>query len=359
MSANLHEEVKKLARTMSVLLVEDDELTLGIYETIFKDLFLKVYVAKDGLQACEIWNNLAQKIDLIITDIMMPNLDGFGLIDKIRECSCTQHVIVLTSVNDLNEMRSIINAGVDGIILKPYDQEKVLPVLRRVLEVIKNKKIMKRQIFQLKLLSQDNVALKITDKIAAKKETIKEEPQIKEDSASKKENSELSNKYNIRKTVVGSDAMNLDEIVSYDHLDGIDAILGDIQDMESLLISLESEEPEQIIDHLIDSTRLIYQLANIMEDIGSFNVAVEASRNLIQFIKHLDVAKLENREKKELFFDAYLSMLQDIEKWLNMVFIEKKASNINYFDASFANTCLELETIFMDEIVDDSDLEFF
>ena len=370
MPESLNTVVKNLARTMSVLIVEDDELTLGIYESIFKDLFLKVFVAKDGQEAFEVWDDQAKKIDLIITDIMMPNLDGFGLIEKIRESSSSQHIIVLTSLNDLNEMRAIINYGVDGIILKPYDQEKVLPVLCRVLDVIKTKKIMKRQIFQLKLLSQDNVALKITEKKSAKKKELSqssdivkkdivvEQEKLDNNQAQEKE-SVLASKYNIRKTVVGDNAHNLDDIVGYEDLDRVDSIMHEIQDIEPLLISLEAEEPEEIIHTLNESTNVIQNLIYLMEDIGTFNVAVEASKNLIDFIHAFDESKLENVEVKELFFDAYLSMFQDIEKWLNMVFVERQASNVNYFDASFANTCLELEAIFMDQVEDDSELEFF
>ena len=55
-------------------------------------------------------------------------------------------------------------------------------------------------------------------------------------------------------------------------------------------------------------------------------------------------------------------MLEDFDKWIDLVFISKKTDNIHYFDASFANTCLELEMIFKskDNIkYDDDNLEFF
>ena len=356
MNNDLTLSVKNLARSMSVLLVDDDTFTLDIYKSIFSEFFLKVYTAKDGLEAYETWVDHTKKIDLIITDIMMPNLDGFGLINKIRNDSSSQHIIVLTSLDDLNEMRDIINLGVDGVILKPYEQEKVLPVLLRVLDVIKAKKILKRQVFQLKLLSQEKVALK-----ASAKQTTKEVPHIEQTSipVTEKKGNSLSSKYKIRTTIVGADANTLEDILDYNERENVDSLLQSIQEYESLIITLESEPFNEILDNLISSTDAITQLVDLMSSIGSFNVAVDAGENLINFIQNLDIDKLQDQDQKEMFFDAYLSMFQDIEKWLNVVFIDKQATNMNYFDASFANTCLELETIFAQDLEDDSELEFF
>ena len=349
MENNLNLIVKELARSSSILIVDDDEFTLEIYESVFRNLFLKVFIAKDGEEAYELWMDQNKKIDLIITDIIMPKLDGFGLINKIRENSNSQHIIILTSLDNLNEMRDIINLGVDAIILKPFKQEQILPILARVLEVIKTKKVMKRQIFQLKLLSQEKVALK-----ASVKTIVVEQNKIKKDQKDR-----LSTKYNIRKTVYGSDAHSLDNILDYIDMEGADNLINSLHEYESLIVELESKNSNEIIDSLISSTNAIEFLVNIMSRIGSFSVAQEAGKNLINFVESIDASKLEDKNKKELFFDVYLSMFQDIDNWLKVVFIDKDASNINYFDASFANTCLELEAIFTDEVEDDSALEFF
>ncbi|MEA3523504.1 MAG: hypothetical protein U9R50_11095, partial [Campylobacterota bacterium] len=212
-------------------------------------------------------------------------------------------------------------------------------------------KVMKRQIFQLKLLSEENIILKESVK------TIIEESPKEETKAEPKE--KLSSKYNIRRTIQGSDALSLDNIIDSQDLDNIDILIDSLHDYESLVIELESKPIKEIVDKLILSTDVIDQLVYIMNKIGSFSVAHEAGKHLIEFIKNLDINKLEDKNKKELFFDTYMSMFQDIEKWLRVVFIDKDASNINYFDASFANTCLELEAIFADEVEDDSELEFF
>ncbi|MBU0719947.1 response regulator [bacterium] len=353
MENDLNLLVKNLARNASILIVDDDEFTLDIYESVFSTLFLKIYTAKDGQEAFDLWMDQNKNIDIIVTDMMMPTLNGFEFINKIRENSNSQHVLVLTSLDDLNEMLDIVNLGVDGIIPKPYSHEKVFPVLARVLEVIKAKKTMKRQIFQLKLLSQEKVTLKASAKNKAQdisKENIK---------VAKEADNKLSAKYNIRKTIQGADALSLSNTIDYSDMDNIDALISSLHEYEASIVELEGKPANEIIDNLISSTDAISTFLNIIGRIGSFEVAYEAGKHLIEFIKNINASELEDSTKKELFFDAYLSMFQDIDSWLEVVFINKEASNVNYFDASFANTCLELEAIFADKLEDDSELEFF
>jgi len=55
-----------------------------------------------------------------------------------------------------------------------------------------------------------------------------------------------------------------------------------------------------------------------------------------------------------------MSVLEDLYNWIDMVFVQKNTDNVNYFDASFSNTCLELENIFESETSQDDDsLDFF
>jgi len=57
MASDLDYRVKNLAKTSSVLIIDDDEFTLQIYESIFKNLFLKVFTACDGEEGYELWLN--------------------------------------------------------------------------------------------------------------------------------------------------------------------------------------------------------------------------------------------------------------------------------------------------------------
>jgi len=348
----MNDKLKKLASTISVLIVEDDEFTLDIYESIFSKIFFKVYLAKDGREALDIWLNQSQNIDLVITDILMPNLDGYGLIQKIRENSPSQNIVVLTSVDDFNEMKDIVNMGVDGIILKPYDEEKVFSVLNRILKVIKSKKIMKRQIYQLKLLASQSVQLK-----QGVLKQNKEKKVLIEDSVLEKK---VQGKYNIRKTFHNAVADDVSSDIDYLDMENVDELLSSLNKYESLLVNIETKSNEDIISVVLESTEVLTLFISTLKRFSSFDVAIDASTNLNEFILNFDITYLEDKEKKELFFNAYLALFEDISSWLDTMFSGKESGNVNYFDASFANTCLELESIYMILGEDDeSDLEFF
>ncbi|ODS99905.1 MAG: Fis family transcriptional regulator [Erythrobacter sp. SCN 62-14] len=88
--------------------------------------------AEDGQEALE-WL-AANEVDVIITDINMPRLDGFGLIEKLRTSALhsDRPILVLTTESSDDKKQRARNAGATGWIVKPFDAEKLTTALRRV-----------------------------------------------------------------------------------------------------------------------------------------------------------------------------------------------------------------------------------
>ena len=88
--------------------------------------------AEDGEAALE-WL-AANEVDVIITDINMPRLDGFGLIENLRTnvrfADCP--ILVLTTESSDEKKQRARNAGATGWIVKPFDAEKLTAAVRRV-----------------------------------------------------------------------------------------------------------------------------------------------------------------------------------------------------------------------------------
>ena len=110
LSVDTHNHLKKYGKGISLLLVDDDVISLELYRNLLLEYFPSVDIATDGIEAFEKWSKkpVSNRYSIIITDILMPRLDGFGLIEKIRESSFGQRFIVLTSIDDLNELRVIV-----------------------------------------------------------------------------------------------------------------------------------------------------------------------------------------------------------------------------------------------------------
>ena len=103
-----------------LLLVEDNEELLYLMEKILSRQY-HVLVAKNGLEALDIIKD--NEIDIIISDVMMPEMDGLELCRNIKSNLETSHipVILLTAKNTAEDRIECYNAGADGYISKPFE----------------------------------------------------------------------------------------------------------------------------------------------------------------------------------------------------------------------------------------------
>ena len=93
-----------------------------------------VTVALDGVQALKILSKKEKKIDLVLLDIMMPNMDGWDTLKAIRNNEKMKHipVIMLTAINEEQKIVSGLRIGADDYIVKPF----VLPNLLARIEAV-------------------------------------------------------------------------------------------------------------------------------------------------------------------------------------------------------------------------------
>nr|WP_276508886.1 response regulator [Sphingomonas insulae] len=113
--------------------VDDSPSMRMLLRAALTDLGYKVLEAEDGLQALDRLGGLAP--DLLITDINMPRLDGFGLIEKLREQDRHRNlpILVLTTESSDEKKQRARSAGATGWIVKPFHPDKLAAAIRRVL----------------------------------------------------------------------------------------------------------------------------------------------------------------------------------------------------------------------------------
>ncbi|MEA3513558.1 MAG: response regulator, partial [Campylobacterota bacterium] len=108
-------ELKKI----TILYVEDDEVVRLQTKTVFEKLFKKVYIGYDGENGLEIYKLNKSDIDIVITDINMPNMDGLTMIKKINNIHNSIPTIVTTAHTDSKHLLNAIDRNVDKYITKP------------------------------------------------------------------------------------------------------------------------------------------------------------------------------------------------------------------------------------------------
>ena len=107
---------EKILKHLKILYVEDEEDILKFASMVLEDYVDKLFVARNGKDALEILKQ--ENIDLVITDILMPKLNGIDLIKEIRKNPLLEvAIIVVTAHTETHYLLDCIELRVDGYIL--------------------------------------------------------------------------------------------------------------------------------------------------------------------------------------------------------------------------------------------------
>lgn len=113
---------------MKILIVEDHEnLALAIAQILNEQKYQTeiAYNGEDGLDYA-----LHDNYDLILLDIMLPKLDGFSLVKKLRQNKNNSPIIMLTAKDDIHSKITGLDSGADDYITKPFVKEELLARIR-------------------------------------------------------------------------------------------------------------------------------------------------------------------------------------------------------------------------------------
>jgi len=140
--------LKKYTQDMTLMYVEDEESTRDAFKEMFDILFKEVVVAVDGLDGFEKFQN--NKINIIITDINMPKMNGLEMIEKIKMIDNTIDIIVLSAHNDAKYFIDSIKLNISSFLLKPLDTNQFVETLLKIVKNISEKNELEKNINFLK-----------------------------------------------------------------------------------------------------------------------------------------------------------------------------------------------------------------
>ncbi|MBN2783053.1 MAG: response regulator [Campylobacterales bacterium] len=139
-------------KDITVLYVEDEEDVREEIVDILSRKIQKLYVATNGEEALELFKKSC--IDLIITDIKMPIMDGLEMIGKIRELDNAIPIIITSAFNDVTFLKKAIDLKVDNYLIKPVDLVQFFSIIERSSVVIFQKRELIKKQKQLDLSTQ-------------------------------------------------------------------------------------------------------------------------------------------------------------------------------------------------------------
>jgi CheY-like chemotaxis protein len=111
-----------------ILLIDDNDNTLDLLELfLFRDY--EIVTAENGFEGLKVAEE--QQPDLIVTDIMMPVMDGIAFFNELRRRPRTEHIPVLavTAFAEPTTVKSLCNVGFAGVVPKPFQRDNVLSIV--------------------------------------------------------------------------------------------------------------------------------------------------------------------------------------------------------------------------------------
>lgn len=107
-----------------IMVVEDDTELRDLFCAVLTERGYQTLPAADGMEALDILEH--SYVDLIISDIMMPKLDGFTLTEQLRNANYDMPILIITALDGLEDKRRGFRAGTDDYMVKPIDVNEMV-----------------------------------------------------------------------------------------------------------------------------------------------------------------------------------------------------------------------------------------
>ena len=116
---------------LKILIVEDDESLLQLYSIVLEKDGYQTFQARNGLEACAVIEK--EHIDLVITDILMPIMDGYEFVSFLRENNPRLPILMITAKDDFSSKSKGFKLGTDDYMTKPVNLEEMLLRIKALL----------------------------------------------------------------------------------------------------------------------------------------------------------------------------------------------------------------------------------
>src|SRR3954471_17184295 len=116
-----------------ILIVDDEEAIREIVASMLGIAGYKCQQASSGVEALAILNS-GDEFELMLSDLMMAELDGIGLLERTKEKYPDMPVVMVTAVHDISVALAALRNGAYDYLLKPFEREQLLATVRRAME---------------------------------------------------------------------------------------------------------------------------------------------------------------------------------------------------------------------------------
>jgi CheY-like chemotaxis protein len=120
----------------TVLLVDDEEIVIGVGKQMLERLGFSVLTARNGQEALDVYANKREAVDLVLLDMIMPGMEAADTYDKLAAINPAIKVLLSSGYSLDRKARDILDRGCSGFIQKPFNmqvlEEKIGEILHKV-----------------------------------------------------------------------------------------------------------------------------------------------------------------------------------------------------------------------------------
>ncbi len=130
----------EILKDLKILFVEDENNISKLLKNAVSDYFYSFITAKDGKEGIEKYKSTSP--DIVISDIMMPNLDGLEMTKELRKIDENLPIIILSAFSDKEKLLKAIDLGINKYFIKPFNPEELLEYLSTLAEKLDKQRIL-------------------------------------------------------------------------------------------------------------------------------------------------------------------------------------------------------------------------
>ena len=118
----------------TILLVDDENVIIDVWKEILRALGYKVLIASGGIEALEIYKKNKDTIDIVILDMIMPDIGGGEIYDRVKEINPDIKVLLSSGYSINGQATEMLNRGCSGFIQKPFNMKQLAEKIRDILD---------------------------------------------------------------------------------------------------------------------------------------------------------------------------------------------------------------------------------
>ena len=123
-----------LKGTETILLVDDEEIIIDVGKEVLEELGYRVLIAQRGKEAIEVYRANAEDIDLVVLDMIMPDMGGGETFDKLKEMDQGVKVLLSSGYSINGDAQQVLDRGCMGFIQKPFNLTAISQKIREILD---------------------------------------------------------------------------------------------------------------------------------------------------------------------------------------------------------------------------------